>query len=49
MNVPMILSASALITLEDIRRENPHAWYQAYLAATRALRAFGRAGRGRRL
>jgi L-lactate dehydrogenase (cytochrome) len=32
MNVPMILSASSLIRLEDIRRENPAAWYQAYLA-----------------
>jgi L-lactate dehydrogenase (cytochrome) len=32
MNVPMILSASSLITLEHVRRENPHAWYQAYLA-----------------
>ena len=32
MNVPMILSASSLITLEDVRRENPDAWYQAYLA-----------------
>ncbi len=32
MNVPMILSASSLIKLEDIRRENPAAWYQAYLA-----------------
>ena len=31
-NVPMILSASSLITLEDVRRENPDAWYQAYLA-----------------
>src|SRR6476620_9261885 len=31
MNVPMILSASSLITLEDVRRENPAAWYQAYL------------------
>src|SRR5437868_7243025 len=31
-NVPMILSASSLITLEDVRRENPAAWYQAYLA-----------------
>jgi L-lactate dehydrogenase (cytochrome) len=30
--VPMILSASSLITLEDVRRENPDAWYQAYLA-----------------
>ena len=32
MNVPMILSASSLIKLEDVRRENPAAWYQAYLA-----------------
>ena len=32
MNVPMILSASSLIKLEDVRRENPQAWYQAYLA-----------------
>src|SRR6202011_3393829 len=32
MNVPMILGASSLITLEDVRRENPSAWYQAYLA-----------------
>jgi L-lactate dehydrogenase (cytochrome) len=32
MNVPMILSAASLITLEDVRRENPNAWYQAYLA-----------------
>jgi L-lactate dehydrogenase (cytochrome) len=32
MNVPMILSASSLIKLEDVKRENPAAWYQAYLA-----------------
>src|ERR1700686_3387314 len=32
MNVPMCLSASSLITLEDVRRENPAAWYPAYLA-----------------
>src|SRR6202140_2902652 len=32
MNVPMCLSASSLIKLEDVRRENPAAWYQAYLA-----------------
>jgi L-lactate dehydrogenase (cytochrome) len=32
MNVPMILSAASLISLEDVRRENPNAWYQAYLA-----------------
>jgi L-lactate dehydrogenase (cytochrome) len=32
MNVPMILSAASLIRLEDVRREYPAAWYQAYLA-----------------
>jgi L-lactate dehydrogenase (cytochrome) len=32
MKVPMILSAASQITLEDVRRENPDAWYQAYLA-----------------
>src|SRR5215813_3199613 len=31
-NVPMVLSASSLITLEDVRRANSAAWYQAYLA-----------------
>ena len=36
MNVPMCLSASSLITLEDVRRENPAAWYQAYLAGDSA-------------
>ena len=36
MNVPMILSASSLIRLEDVRRENPAAWYQAYLAGDAA-------------
>ena len=36
MNVPMILSAASLITLEDVRRENPAAWYQAYLAGDAA-------------
>src|SRR4029079_13710128 len=35
-NVPMILSASSLITMEDVRRENPAAWYQAYLAGVPA-------------
>jgi L-lactate dehydrogenase (cytochrome) len=35
-NVPMCLSASSLITLEDVRRENPDAWYQAYLAGDAA-------------
>jgi L-lactate dehydrogenase (cytochrome) len=32
MNVPMILSAASLIRLEEVKRENPAAWYQAYLA-----------------
>jgi L-lactate dehydrogenase (cytochrome) len=36
MNVPMILSAASLITLEDVRRANPNAWYQAYLAGDAA-------------
>src|SRR5207302_4045252 len=31
-NVPMILSASSRITLEDVRPANRAAWYQAYLA-----------------
>jgi L-lactate dehydrogenase (cytochrome) len=35
-NLPMILSASSLITLEDVRHENPAAWYQAYLAGDAA-------------
>jgi L-lactate dehydrogenase (cytochrome) len=30
-NLPMILSASALIKLEDVHAENPDAWFQAYL------------------
>ena len=36
MNLPMILSASSLIPLEDVQRENPAAWYQAYLAGDAA-------------
>jgi L-lactate dehydrogenase (cytochrome) len=36
MNVPMILSAASLISLEEVRRENPYAWYQAYLAGDAA-------------
>jgi L-lactate dehydrogenase (cytochrome) len=31
-NVPMILSASALIKLEDVYAQNSDAWFQAYLA-----------------
>ena len=42
-NVPMILSAASLIKLEDVRRANPAAWYQAYLAgdASRIERDLG--------
>jgi L-lactate dehydrogenase (cytochrome) len=32
MNVPMILSASSLISMEDVISANPDAWFQAYLA-----------------
>lgn len=32
MNVPMILSASSLIPLEEVIAANPDAWFQAYLA-----------------
>lgn len=31
-NIPMILSASSLISLEDIIAENKNAWFQAYLS-----------------
>lgn len=31
-NVPMILSASSLVKLEDVHAANPDAWFQAYLA-----------------
>ena len=30
-NIPMILSASSLIPLEEVHAANPAAWYQAYL------------------
>ena len=30
-NIPFILSGSSLIKLEDVIRENPDAWFQAYL------------------
>lgn len=30
-DVPMILSASSLIPLEQVRREGSTTWYQAYL------------------
>ncbi|MGL1386242.1 alpha-hydroxy-acid oxidizing protein, partial [Vibrio parahaemolyticus] len=29
--IPMILSASSLIPLEDVRAAGPTTWYQAYL------------------
>lgn len=32
MNQPMILSASSLIPLEEVRAANPDTWFQAYLA-----------------
>ncbi len=30
-NIPFVLSGSSLIKLEDVIRENPEAWFQAYL------------------
>jgi len=30
-DIPMIMSSSSLIPLEDLAREHPHAWFQAYL------------------
>ncbi|HZY19657.1 MAG TPA: alpha-hydroxy acid oxidase [Ramlibacter sp.] len=30
-NVPMVMSGSSLIRLEDVARANPDAWFQAYL------------------
>jgi len=30
-DIPMIMSSSSLIALEDLAREHPHAWFQAYL------------------
>ncbi|MCL4746119.1 MAG: alpha-hydroxy-acid oxidizing protein [Burkholderiaceae bacterium] len=35
-NVPMAVSGSSLIRLEDIARENPRAWFQAYLPGDEA-------------
>ncbi len=31
MKLPMVLSASSLITLEEVHAQNPDAWFQAYL------------------
>jgi L-lactate dehydrogenase (cytochrome) len=36
MKVPMILSASSLIRLEEVQARNPDAWFQAYLAGDQA-------------
>ncbi len=30
-NIPMVLAGSSLITLEDVKKEGPIAWFQAYL------------------
>jgi L-lactate dehydrogenase (cytochrome) len=30
-NIPMVLSGTSLIRLEDVAKENPDAWFQAYL------------------
>lgn len=35
-NVPMIMSGSSLIPLEDVAKANPHAWFQAYLPGDEA-------------
>lgn len=31
-DIPTVLSAASLVRLEDVRREGPSAWFQAYLA-----------------
>lgn len=36
LNLPMILSGSALISLEDVYARNPNAWFQAYLPGDQA-------------
>ncbi|MFO1325997.1 MAG: alpha-hydroxy acid oxidase [Rubrivivax sp.] len=35
-NVPMILSGSSLIRMEEVRAANPEAWFQAYLPGSEA-------------
>jgi len=30
-NIPMVMSGTSLIRLEEVIKENPHAWFQAYL------------------
>ena len=47
--IPMVLSASSLIALEEVRREHPSGWYQAYVPGDVAriegvLDRVGRAG-----
>lgn len=40
MNLPMIMSASSLIPLEEVRKASPTSWYQAYLPGdTRRIEA----------
>lgn len=33
-NIPMVMSGSSLIPMEEIIKANPHAWFQAYLPGT---------------
>ncbi|MEG2878031.1 MAG: alpha-hydroxy acid oxidase [Comamonas sp.] len=33
-NIPMVMSGSSLIRMEEIIKANPHAWFQAYLPGT---------------
>jgi L-lactate dehydrogenase (cytochrome) len=35
-NIPMVVSGSSLIRMEEIVKANPHAWFQAYLPGTQA-------------
>lgn len=34
-NIPMVMSGSSLIRMEEIVKANPHAWFQAYLPGTK--------------
>jgi L-lactate dehydrogenase (cytochrome) len=36
MGVPMIISAASLIPLEEVRRDRPNTWFQAYLPGDQA-------------
>ena len=33
-NIPMVVSGSSLIALEEVAKENPDAWFQAYLSGS---------------